>query len=91
MRLLLDRKTVAVLKIKRLTFFEWIVRWVLRALVSILENVYRKIVAVFGNRFGNLIMSALTNIPSEWKQGLFRIPSRINEKPKSPSGNLPRE
>ncbi len=76
---LLDRQTLAVLKIKRRTFGEWLLSKLLNVLVRIFENVYQSL----GARFGSLIVDQLTAIPRGWKAELFQIPEKLKTSWKS--------
>ncbi|MGH7939715.1 MAG: hypothetical protein ACREFR_01415, partial [Limisphaerales bacterium] len=77
MRLLLDKQTVAVLKIQRLTFWEWIMLNVLRVAVVIFQLGYQKFVTLFGKKFGQSILVHLTKIPRGGNRKLFQIPDKL--------------
>jgi hypothetical protein len=77
MRLLLDKRTVKILKIKRLTFFEWIILTLIRILVTPFQSLYQKLVLALGSKFGALLVDDLTRIPRGWNRRLFQIPEQL--------------
>ncbi len=77
MRLLLDKRTVKILRVKRLTLFEWIILTLICILVAPFQSLYQKLVLAFGNKFGALIVDNLTRIPRGWNRRLFQIPEQI--------------
>jgi len=79
MRQLLDRDVIKILKIKPLTFFEWLMMIVLRILVVIFTWGYRKIIVFAGLRFGIHVLNSLTRIPPKWRASLFNIPDKLRQ------------
>ena len=77
MRLLLDRRTVKILRVKRLTFFEWIILILIRILVAPFQSLYQKLVLTLGTKFGALLVDDLTRIPRGWNRRLFQIPEQL--------------
>lgn len=73
MRMLVDGKTLAIVKIQRLTFFEWILLNILRVAIVAPEYVYQKVIT---ERFGQSIVLDLTKMPRD-NRPLFQIPDKL--------------
>lgn len=77
MRLLLDKQTLAVLKIQRLAFWEWIMLNLLRVTVVIFQLGYLKMIVLLGKKFGQSIVVHLTKMPRGGNRPLFQIPDKL--------------
>jgi hypothetical protein len=73
MRMLVDKKTLAIVKIRWLTPFEWILLNILRIMAAVAQGVYQKVIS---ERFGQAIVRRLTKMPRE-NRPLFQIPDQL--------------
>ena len=77
MRLLLDKKTLAVFDVEKLGFCEWLLLRFLTLLVGPFEGLYRRLVRALGARFGQAVLAALTQLPQGETRRLFEVPERL--------------
>lgn len=77
MHMLLGKQTVAVLKIQRLTFWEWNLLNLLRLSAVIFQLGYQKMITLLGKKFGQSILVHLTKMPRGGNRRLFQIPDKL--------------
>lgn len=74
MHLVLDKETIEVLKIRRLTVCEWLELIVLRVSAVVFTRLYLWFVSA---RFGQLVVNQITKIPRGWNRKLFDLPQTL--------------
>ena len=77
MRQLLSKNTLAILKLKRLTVFEWIALKLLRFLEIVAVRLYQKWIRRAGIQFGLMLIKHLTEMPRGGNRRLFHIPAKL--------------
>jgi hypothetical protein len=77
MHLVLDKETIRVLKVRRLTICEWLGLNLLRMSAAVFTRLYLWFISVWGARFGQLVVDEITRIPRGWNRKLFDLPQTL--------------
>jgi hypothetical protein len=75
--LVLDKNTITILDIKKLTFCQRLLQILLSMLSATFAWLYRRLINAWGLKFGQQIVSDLTQIPRGYNRKLFDLPEKL--------------